>query len=81
MDENPQLTPANRIIKGVEHIAEGFTRLVEESKAASDERVEQAAERAAERAEERMQPKFDAIHQTLRALWKQVNGRGQLAID
>ena len=43
--------------------------------------ADRAAERAADRAVARMEPKFEAIHQSLRQLWKRLNGKGPLPID
>ena len=69
-----QLTP-------VEQIAEGLQRLINESDATCEARIERAAERAANETERRMNPKFDAIHHSLREVWKAVNGKGKLPID
>ena len=54
---------------------------VEKFAAAFMECMDAQAEDAAERAVARMEPKFEAIHQSLRQVSKAVNGKGQLPID
>jgi hypothetical protein len=65
----------------VEQIAEGLQRLIAESEARGNAQAERAADRAADRAVARMEPKFEAIHESLRQLWKRLNGKGPLPID